>query len=154
MKIIFVRHAKAEDRSVDLEDMDRHLTEKGIAKFSKLIPQLKHKIRSVEKQQIINWSSPANRAVETADIVIKAINLNKATYHKFIYTGNMDKFKKHIKEIKDDQTLMIYGHEPILSDWVLSLTGESVRIRKGAMICLSVTDRTSLQAKIEWHIQP
>ena len=154
MKIILVRHAKAEDKREDLDDIKRHLTKKGKEKFNDLIPKLKHKLRSVDKKQIVSWSSPANRAMETAGIVIKAINLDKLITHEFIYSGNIDIFKKELEKVEDDMTLLVFGHEPTLSDWVEELTVETIKMKKGAMVSLSVTDKSPLKAEIEWQIKP
>lgn len=67
MEIILIRHSIAEEKRVDLEDVNRHLTEKGVKRFRGLMPVLQKKLEPLEERDILLWSSPAKRATETAD---------------------------------------------------------------------------------------
>lgn len=153
MELILIRHAKAEDRAKGLVDIDRHLTDKGKKKFNKLMPELKERLMPLEDRTVVTWSSPANRAVETAEITVSELGLEEPSIHEFIYTGEFEKFLKELETVQDDATLLVFGHEPTLSEWVEQFTGESVRMRKGSMVSMEVTEKSPLTAEFMWQIK-
>lgn len=154
MEIILVRHSNAEDRADNLDDRQRHLTQKGIDRFNSLMPKLKDRITSLRKDKIIIWSSPAFRALETAEILADSLNISEISQEEFIYSGDFDDLADKSKNLDDDATLFIVGHEPTLSMWA-DMLGENQRVfKKGQMISLTVTERESLKADLNWKIIP
>lgn len=154
MDIILIRHAPAEPRRDNIADIERHLTEKGKRKYRKLVPQLGKKLERVTKQPITMWSSPANRALETAAIVTEELGIAVAASHDFIYTGDFAAFSEALKKVADDTTLLVVGHEPTLSEWFQQLTAQEITLKKGAMIGVKVDQLTPLAAEFQWQIQP
>lgn len=154
MEIIFIRHGKAEKRHVDLIDLDRHLTDKGKKRFQKLMPIFKRKLQTNDNQEMIIWSSPANRALETAEIVADTFQIDLQVVYDFIYGGNYEELQTLVKEITDPTTIIIVGHEPILSDWIEQITGEQSRLKKGEIMTIQVTNLLPLGGNIEWSIKP
>lgn len=152
MEIIFVRHAIAEARREDLDDLDRHLTQKGIDKFSESLPKLFNKIKADE--DLIVWMSPANRAKETAEIVLQELTNAKVDTHDFIYSGEFEGFKQAISQIDSQAKVLIFGHEPTLTIWVKELTGQLIKMKKGAIVSLNMEDISSFKATINWKIKP
>ncbi len=96
MEIILIRHGIAEEKRADLEDIKRHLTKKGKKKFQKLMSELKEKLELDEEKTLQLWSSPANRALETADIVAEALQIKIDAIHNFIYEENFEKLKAKV----------------------------------------------------------
>lgn len=155
MKIVLVRHAKAEDRRDGLEDRERRLTEKGVTKFTGLMPQLLEQLESQADHPVVIWSSPAFRAAETADILADHLDLPIDAYHDFIYTGEFEKFAAALEDIADDDTILfLVGHEPTLSLWTAQIAHRNIHFKKGAMVALELTSRDPLEAKLAWQIQP
>lgn len=154
MELILIRHAKAEDRSEGLEDLQRHLTEKGKAKFTRLMPQLLEKLSPIEDRSIIIWSSPAARAIETADIIAHAIDHPIDEQHDFIYTGDFDAFITNLQSVDNQTTLILVGHEPNWSIWSAKLANRSLDYKKGAIASFDILSKTPVQANLLWQIQP
>lgn len=154
MEIILIRHAKAESRKLGLEDIERHLTEKGRKKYRALVPQLGEKLAPIDERHIIMWSSPANRARETAEIVTNELQIEVDAIKDFIYTGEFAQLSAELQHLDDDVTLLLVGHEPHLSNWSRQLSGEEFTLKKGAMISFKVASRTPLKADLQWQIQP
>lgn len=154
MEIILIRHAKAEEKREDLEDIKRNLTEKGKKKFQKLMPKLKEKLEPIEDRNIILWSSPATRALETAHIIAHDLQIKISSIHDFIYEGDFQKMSREIQDVDAETTLLIVGHEPSLSEWTKELAGEDVKIKKGAMLNFNVTNQSPLEAELQWTIAP
>ena len=154
MEIIFIRHGKAEKRHRDLIDLERHLTDKGKKKFQKLMPSFKKKLKSNENHKMLLWSSPANRALETAKIVANAFHIEIDRVYDFIYGGNFEELQVALEEIPNQTTLIIVGHEPILSEWVERITGEQLQLKKGEIINIQKTNQSPLEGNMEWSIKP
>lgn len=154
MEIIFIRHAKAEERRADTLDLERHLTDKGKKKFQKIMPEFKKKLEPIEKRDILLWSSPANHALETAEIIVHTFQMEIHSVYDFIYGGNFEELQAEVKEVPDQMTLMIVGHEPILSEWTERITGEQLKMKKGEIINIQVKELSPLEGNVEWSIKP
>jgi len=154
MEIILIRHSTAEDKRDDLEDYNRQLTEKGIKKFKKLMPDLKEKLGKFDERNTALWSSPATRALETAHIVTNAFQLDISSIHDFIYEGNFEKFSAGIKNVNQDTTLFVVGHQPSLGIWAKEMTGKDMKIKKGSVHCFKVSNQDPIQAELQWMVNP
>ena len=152
MELIFIRHAKAEERREGLVDIDRHLTDKGKEKYAKLLPELEEKLGPLKER---NFVSGQVRLTEHKKLPLAAdkLKLEEPRIHEFIYTGEIEKFLEALKTVQDDATLLVFGHEPTLSEWVYEFTGESRRMRKGSMVSMEVTQRDPLKATFNWQIR-
>ncbi|HSL86929.1 MAG TPA: histidine phosphatase family protein, partial [Bacteroidales bacterium] len=66
-QLILLRHGIAESRAEDGTDFNRKLTDEGIEKLKKRLPNIRHVLEFPDKIEI--WSSPLRRAKETAEIL-------------------------------------------------------------------------------------
>ena len=114
-KIILVRHAKAVSRKVGKPDFVRSLIKKG----RKQADSIARKIEKIKPDLII--SSPAKRALETAQIFAKYLKYpkKKIIIKHILYNGGSDRiFIDIIKELDNKiNTIAIFGHDPIISDF-------------------------------------
>ena len=115
-KLIFVRHAKAEELSPEFSDFERSLTVKGknVSKF------MARRLMDVENSPGTIITSPAFRALETAlifageyRIKYENILIDSDLYYKMSF--------QHLQEIlslvnKDTDTIMLFGHNPSFSE--------------------------------------
>lgn len=152
MEIILIRHGKAEEMGEDLDDLQRHLTDVGKEEIQKLAPRLKEKLEPLDKRTIIFWSSPAKRALQTAQLVADELHTPINFIHDFIYEGDFEKLSDEVQKLDEDTTVLLVGHQPNLSEWVEQMTGEKMKIEKGSMLNLKVTNRSPLEAKLQWEI--
>ena len=85
-RLYLLRHAKAEDEHQGKPDIERHLHERGIAQAERLsaIMNTRHYIPTHI------FSSPANRTVETSEIVLKSLNDCEFSTDKSLYNGDID----------------------------------------------------------------
>ena len=113
-KLILFRHAKS-SWSLDVSDRDRPLTEKGIRKTKKI---------SIASQKIffkteIFYSSPANRALHTASIIINKLNLSFSNLYieEDLYTFESSKLIKFIRDIPNSfSNVICVGHNPAFTN--------------------------------------
>lgn len=154
MEIIFVRHGKSEKREETLTDLSRHLTEKGKKKVQKSMNKLNKKLEPIGEREIKLWSSPADRALETAEIISSAIHKEINNVFDFIYGGSFEALQGEVKIMTNESTLFIIGHEPILSEWIEQITGDQLKMRKGQIINVQVNNDSLSDGKVEWIIDP
>ena len=125
-KLIIIRHAKSDWQDTTLDDFDRPLNERGmqdapfIGKFLKeknLLPDL-----------II--SSPALRAITTAEIIAKEVEYTKAIVaNQYIYEAYVNTLQEIVSFIYDENdTVYLIGHNPGVSAlaYMLSDMKESI----------------------------
>lgn len=157
MELVFIRHAKAEDihEVIDgSEDMDRPLTDKGKDKFAQTAVKIANKLQDIDSDQLIAWSSPAVRAMETAAILVQQMSLEDLHLQKFIYEGGLVNLTEAIGQLDADKTVLIFGHEPLLSGWIKIITGDSLKIRKGMAVSVELNCQSPLTGEIQWVVEP
>ena len=98
-RLVLLRHAKS-SWDFNVSDKDRPLTEKGINRITMI---------SVNSSNVLSgadliFSSPANRALHTACIMINSLGLsfNKIVLKKELYTFELSKLLDFIFNISDD----------------------------------------------------
>ena len=121
-KLILFRHAKS-SWSHDVSDRDRPLTEKGIRKTEKISVTSKNIFFNTE----VFYSSPANRALHTASIIINQLNLSFRNLHveEDLYTFESSKLIKFIRDIPNSfSNVICVGHNPAFTN-VTNLLSDS-----------------------------
>jgi phosphohistidine phosphatase len=137
-KILFIRHAKAEELSSEISDFERSLTLKGKA-ISRLVAK-----RLMEKEVTpgVIITSPAFRALETAIIFaeeygIKPDNilLNSNVYYKMNFLS-LPELLSLVSEEND--TITLVGHNPSLTEVADILSREGCDfLPKCGIACIS-----------------
>lgn len=115
--LFLIRHAKAEEHSFFKKDYDRNIVEKGIDRANTIANKLKASIDKSQNTLII--SSSANRALQTAQIfsAILGYPAHNIQLEKSIYEAHYKEILKVINKIPNDiETVLIFGHNPGLSD--------------------------------------
>ena len=112
MKHFFIiRHAKSSWSDFSLKDIDRPLNKRGIHDA----PKMAHFIKEIESIDIHHiYSSPANRALTTAQYFHKAFEIkNPIDIRLDIYHADIEDLI-HIIENTDDSvdSFAIFGHNP------------------------------------------
>ena len=113
-KLILFRHAKS-SWSLDVSDRDRPLTEKGIRKTKKISIACKNIFFKTEAF----YSSPANRALHTASIIINKLNLSFSNLYikEDLYTFESSRLIKFIRDIPNSfSNVICVGHNPAFTN--------------------------------------
>ncbi|NLN52010.1 MAG: hypothetical protein GX145_04285 [Clostridiaceae bacterium] len=150
MKLILVRHAKAE-HVYGKSDRERSLTPEGIKRFKPKAKKLAEQLNNQDK--VFVWASTANRAQETADIIVENLDIEiVSSTEQAIYYGDFDELLDKMELLETGDTVILVGHQPSLSYWSGYLTGESVPFRTGDMACFRIFDLDPLSADLLWMI--
>ncbi|NLD34972.1 MAG: CHAD domain-containing protein [Clostridiales bacterium] len=146
---MLIRHAPAVERGAPEADRARELTPRGKKKMVKAAATLKWHLKG--RQEFVLLTSPAVRAVQTADILAKALQIEaEHRYLPEIYTGEPEALFAALAGLPQDATALVVGHEPHLSGWSELLTGMPIAFRKAGMAGLTRVDGAPLRAEVQW----
>ncbi len=118
-RLILVRHGKSSWEQ-NLPDDQRPLKKRG-EKDGLLVANA---FKDVLQKPVTAWSSPAVRALETAKIFKKTLNIEDQnfTIKSSLYTFNSsDLYSQILKCDEEIDTLMIFGHNPATTNLVNKL---------------------------------
>src|SRR6185312_58878 len=127
MKTLYlIRHAKASWDNAEVSDFDRALTSTGEIDAHTLGKQLHD--QGVIPDLII--SSPAKRAIDTAQIMAEELNfpLEKVIMDTLIYNGDMEELVELITRFdRKVNTALFFGHNPNLT-WLVHYFCEGAKM--------------------------
>ena len=125
-KILLLRHAKALPIARGLIDFERGLTEQG-SDDAKLVGEY---LQSRQVQIDLVISSPANRAKETAGLVVWSAGLSvDVIYDRRIYEADPQMLLDIVSEVDVRRnSLLLVGHNPSIEDFLRGLTGRDERM--------------------------
>jgi phosphohistidine phosphatase len=138
MKTLFlVRHAKAVARGPAINDIKRSLVQQGRADARILAKLMKSK--GVRPDAL--YSSPANRALETAQVFAEALKqpVQSIVLDDAIYDEGAEGLFSLVRKFNDrHNSVMIFGHNPSLTDFAAFLVkGFDKNIPKSGAVCIS-----------------
>ncbi len=128
MKTLYIiRHAKSSWADPDQPDADRPLNDRGKQDSPRMGKRLKEK----QIQPDLLLSSTAKRAYSTAKRIGEVIGYSKDHIQtdRKLYHANEEQILDVVKSVKDKySTIIIFGHNPGLTDFVNTITQESIDI--------------------------
>ena len=125
MKIYFIRHGEAEIYADD--DFKRRLTTVGKRKLEEAFKAFANNLK--DKRSFKIYSSPLERAKETAEILAKHLDSNFEV--KDYLAGG--RIKDIFKTLDPDENYIFVSHEPFISNWIYHLTGDMKIISRGSI---------------------
>lgn len=133
--LTLLRHGEAETGTGYLNDFSRKLTPTGISKLYQLSKLLEEK--KVHYDLLIK--SPAQRALQTAEIISNHLQVDQVTIDKKLYDNTVENLLDILENIPDQcENVLIVGHNPSLTTLLMYLTGDSpVSLIPGMMGVLS-----------------
>lgn len=136
MKLIFVRHAAAIERSVEISEEKRYLTSEGRVFFRKTArTTLKN---GIEPSLIL--TSPLIRAVQTAEILAETLSYGGPLVLADELAPGFDiiALQKLFTKYQSVNELVLVGHEPDFSSLIVALLNlpSGFNFKKGAAIKL------------------
>ncbi|MBM4171659.1 MAG: histidine phosphatase family protein [Ignavibacteria bacterium] len=110
-KLFLIRHAKSSWDEQGVTDLKRPLNKRG-KRDAPFMGKLLHKGMIIPEQI---YSSPAVRAITTANIFANELKFEKKNIHVFesIYSGGIRELEDLIQNFDDDyNSVFIFGHNP------------------------------------------
>lgn len=120
------RHAKTERDSATGRDFDRKLNERGRFDATRMGKEIR--ATGIEFDQIV--SSPAYRAVETAELALLSPRFDER-----IYNASIGQLLAIVQEADEKVgRLMLVGHNPSFERLASRLVGEEIEMPTGALV--------------------
>lgn len=134
--LVLVRHGKAEKERDGSSDLYRELTPDGRHALEIAYPRTFSLLEDYDDVNV--WSSPAIRAMQTAQVVATALSVDGIEVDQTLYDQNVDAILSQIVTTPED-TVVIVGHVPSLDIVASRLLGRDVRLNKGAALALELS---------------
>jgi len=122
--LFLIRHAES-SHPIDVSDFERPLNEKGQIEAEKASKTLSH--HEILPEFII--SSPAKRALSTAMIFAKSLNIpnQKIQLENMIYEAHVSSLLSIINHLPNEQNqVALFGHNPSITAFAEYLSGELI----------------------------
>lgn len=128
MRTLFlVRHAKSSWDDPALPDKDRPLDARG----KRDAPMMGKRLAKRDVKPDLILSSPARRALTTAEIIAKELdyNVKDIVVHERLYAAAADDLLSVIRKLNDKlKHVMLFGHNPELTELAHRLSKEITRL--------------------------
>lgn len=146
MKTLYIiRHAKAEHQQLGLNDFDRNLTLAGAEQAQTSARILERELAAYPAASTYILSSNAPRAVQTAEIFCETLHIPSSTMElePRIYEAHYLQILKVINDISANYDhVLLFGHNPGLSDLITYVTNSPVSLRTSEIGCLTLDEGT------------
>lgn len=117
MKTLYlVRHAKSSWADPSLDDQLRPLNKRGLRDA----PVMGQRLVGYQARVDAIWSSPARRAVETAQCLARALKVprKEIELHERLYTSAINDLLLEIRSCPDEvKRLLVVGHNPVITEF-------------------------------------
>ncbi|MBV8809318.1 MAG: phosphohistidine phosphatase SixA [Acidobacteriaceae bacterium] len=156
MQLYLLRHGIAEEGRAGLNDADRSLTADGRRKLRQV---LQAAVEAQVKPTLI-LSSPLKRAVQTAELAKNALGYkDEILQTKALVPGSkVELVWEEIRVHKDQQSLMLVGHNPLfdsLAGYLLGQPGLQLDFKKGAILRIDVESFSAHpKGVLRWYLTP
>lgn len=140
-KLYLVRHAKAEDHSFAKHDHERDIIDKGRLRATQIAQDLAKELTLTEHAKVI--ASTANRAKQTAELFCDILGYpaEKIQSTKSIYEAFYLDILRSINKVGGDvDTLLVFGHNPGLSDLTNYLTDSYIDLKTSHVAVITLEE--------------
>jgi phosphohistidine phosphatase len=157
MELYLIRHAIAEESSARGTDADRALTSDGKAKMRRCAEGL----QAIDVRLDLILTSPYRRAVETAEIVARALGGTETQVLAELAAGaNIDSLLAALRPYRQVESLALVGHQPdlgLLASQVMTGSPSTcpLAFKKGGVACFEIgAPRGPLRGELVWLMTP
>ena len=156
MEIYLLRHANAEETSPSGRDADRALTPEGVTKLRLVL----RRARTAGVEPSIILTSPYRRAKETAETAAETLRVQSKMVEvpALIPESSPEAVWDAIRTHKSESSVMLVGHQPLLSSVYAYLLGSSsvqIDVKKSSLGRIDL-ERITGQPRgvLRWLIHP
>ena len=147
--LVLVRHGAPEAAAASGKDIDRKLTTAGVRALRTAYPRVFSLLGDDPKVQV--WSSPAVRALETAEVVAAATGVEDIEVHQSLYAQDVAGFLAEL-DAADVPCVIAVGHAPFVDNLATRLLGPCPSLGKGAVIAIDLASGFSGRGGLRWYV--
>ncbi|HKF57621.1 MAG TPA: histidine phosphatase family protein [Blastocatellia bacterium] len=155
--VMLLRHAKSDWDDQSLRDFDRPLADRGRGDA----PRIGKAIRKKGRIPDLIISSPAARARETIEAVVKSAGLEASPqFDETIYGAEPADLLKLIRSLPDSRSsVLLVGHNPTFEHLLARLAATDEHMPTAALACIEFQidhweDVDDGQGKLVWFVTP
>ena len=149
--LYIIRHAWAEEGSLDQDDYDRRLTKKGRTRFENFMRSMKKSGFSVD----LIVTSPLVRTRETAEIMIDVLKTPRLEIHDALAPGSNWQEITEWTSAEQVPRVAWVGHAPCVGRLVAKAVGNgkaNIRMQKGTIASICLENGFSHSGELQWLI--
>ena len=151
MILTLIRHAKSSWSDLSLDDFDRPLNERG----NRDAPKMAQWFSKNTQEKPIFFSSPANRALSTAKYFEKELTPIKFNVVDDLYHANLQDYESLILENNHEKHIVIFGHNPIISQVAEKMLKTKYVYLKTCSICqINLVEPDTLSGELNFIKSP
>lgn len=154
-RLVLVRHAKTQERTPELIDKERQLTCAGRRSIEARFPVALQLLSDIDTGEVRVWSSPATRALQTAEVVARVLDIGGIEVKDSLYLADVDAFMAELAA--ETGTVVAVGHNPFMEELYDRLSGTTQDLGCGAIasFALEFSDENASEAGawLEWFVQ-
>lgn len=147
--LVLVRHGDPEASASSGQDLDRRLTPAGARALRVSYPRTLALLGDDPALQV--WSSPAVRALETADIVAAATGADGIEVHQSLYAQDAPAFLAELAACEAPCVIAV-GHAPFVDTLAARLVGQCPAFDKGAAAAMELADGGVERGRLLWFV--
>lgn len=153
-KLVLVRHAKTQTHALELADRDRQLTRAGRRSIEARFPVTLRLVEDVPVADLKVWSSPALRALQTAEVIARVLGIDGIEVKESLYAQDVERFEAEL--VEETGCVIAVGHNPFMEELCGRLGGMLQSMKPGAMAAFAFETggvATLAGARLEWFAQ-
>ncbi len=135
-----------------MRDFDRELTGAGRREVKDIVAGIALYIEPGSHVQV--WTSPLTRARQTARILVDGLHRATLVEREEIPSGDLIGLAAYWENMKDEDVIIIVGHEPYLSEWCNRLTGAIIPFKVASAVGIEIKETHTLEGKLRWYAHP
>ncbi len=147
--LVLVRHGAPEATSPTGSDLDRRLTDSGARSLRAAYPRTFALLG--DNPSVSVWSSPAVRALETADVVAAAVGVEDIEVRQSLYAQDGAAFVAEL-EASDAPCVIAVGHAPFVDTMAARLVGSCPSFGKGTVAAIDLPEGPSGRGNLRWYV--
>ncbi len=148
--LVLVRHGIPENFNPE-GDAARRLTPEGLRVLKRAYPEGLASLRQREGLRI--WSSPAVRALQTAEAVADALGIDPGDVdlHQSLYEQDEEEFLLELGA-EDPDCVVVVGHVPFMEHLAYRITGVDLLFCKGLACAIELGEDN--RGRVLWCVRP
>ena len=147
--LVLVRHGAPEATSPTGSDLDRRLTSSGARSLRAAYPRTFALLGDDPRVSV--WSSPAVRALETADVVAAAVGAEDIEVRQSLYAQDSAAFLAEL-EATDVPCVIAVGHAPFVDTLAARLVGTCPPFGKGTAAAIDLPEGPGCRGVLRWFV--
>lgn len=147
--LVLVRHGAPEATSESGADLDRRLTSSGVRSLQVAMPRVMALLGDDVEAAV--WSSPAVRALETADVVADSLGVEDIEVRQSLYAQDLSAFFAELAAAQVPCVVAV-GHAPFVDQVAARLLGSCPSFGKGAAAAIALPEGTDGRGTLRWFV--